>query len=170
MAMRLRPFDIDQDFDSIKDWINDERSHAMWCANNVDYPVTREEFGELMQNVAVRCGDKPYVATDDNGKVEGFFCYSTDSDTREGMLKFVVVDPDRRGKGVARQMLRMVIDSAFDEAQAMAVNLMVFTENERAKKCYESVGFKERETTPGAFKYKDETWGRCNMVIVNPKA
>ena len=44
------------------------------------------------------------------------------------------------------------------------------TENERARKCYESVGFKERETTPGAFKYKDETWGRCNMVIVNPKA
>ena len=165
--MKIRPFVIDDDFDQIKDWIDDERSHAMWCANNVDYPMNKESFGELMQNVADRCGDHPYVATEDDGKVEGFFCYSTDPDTNEGMLKFVVVDPEQRGKGVAKQMLRMVVDSAFKKYKAMAVNLMVFSENERAKKCYESVGFKERDTAPGAFSFKDESWGRCNMVIVN---
>lgn len=165
--MKLRPFQLEQDFDTIKDWINDERSHAMWCANNVDFPVTKENFGRLMQDVADRCGDKPYVATDDSGNIEGFFCYSTDTDTNEGMLKFVVVDPEQRGKGVAKEMLRMAVGAAFNGGKANAVNLMVFTENARAKKCYESVGFKERETTPGAFRFKDESWGRCNMVIVN---
>ena len=39
------------------------------------------------------------------------------------------------------------------------------TENKRAKKCYESVGFRERHTDPDAFRYMDESWGRCNMVI-----
>ena len=163
--MKLRPFDIDQDFDSIKDWINDERSHAMWCANNVDYPVTREEFGELMQNVAVRCGDKPYVATDDNGNVEGFFCYSTDSDTKEGMLKFVVVDPEVRGKGIAGKMLDLIVRYGFDITNVDAVHLNVFTENPRARRCYEKAGFVERNTTPEAYLYKDEKWGRCNMII-----
>ena len=164
--MKVRPFELDQDFDSIKDWINDERSHAMWCANNVEFPISKESFGKLMDDVAVKCGDTPYVATGDDGTIEGFFCYSTDPDTNEGMLKFVVVDPEQRGKGVAKQMLRMVVDKAFEDDKS-AVNLMVFSENVRAKKCYESVGFTERETTPGAFKFKDESWGRCNMVIVN---
>lgn len=164
--MKIRPFVIDDDFDQIKDWIDNERSHAMWCANNVDYPMNKESFGELMQNVADKCGDIPYVATEDDGTVEGFFCYSTNPDTNEGMLKFVVVDPEQRGKGVAKQMLKLVVDKAFGNAKK-AVNLMVFSENIRAKKCYESVGFIERETTPGAFSFKDESWGRCNMVITN---
>ena len=34
-----------------------------------------------------------------------------------------------------------------------------------AKKCYEKVGFKERTLTENAFRFKDESWGRCNMVI-----
>ena len=45
--MKVRPFELDQDFDSIKDWINDERSHAMWCANNVEFPISKESFGVL---------------------------------------------------------------------------------------------------------------------------
>lgn len=45
------------------------------------------------------------------------------------------------------------------------VQLNVFPENERAKKCYESVGFTERKTDLNAFAYKDESWGRCNMII-----
>ena len=53
--MKVRPFELDQDFDSIKDWINDERSHAMWCANNVEFPISKESFGKLMDDVAVKC-------------------------------------------------------------------------------------------------------------------
>ena len=36
----------------------------------------------------------------------------------------------------------------------------------RAKKCYEKVEFKERTLTENAFRFKDESWGRCNMVIL----
>jgi hypothetical protein len=32
-------------------------------------------------------------------------------------------------------------------------------------RCYEKAGFVERKLTPDAFAYKDETWGRCNMVF-----
>ena len=45
------------------------------------------------------------------------------------------------------------------------MQLNVFPENPGAKKCYEKVGFRERALIENAFRFKDELWGRCNMVI-----
>lgn len=41
--MRLRAFQ-NNDFDEIKTWISDERTHAMWCANLITYPMEEENF------------------------------------------------------------------------------------------------------------------------------
>ena len=81
------------------------------------------------------------------------------------MFKFVVVDPACRGKGIACEMLGLAISQAFENPLAEAVCLNVFPENVRAKKCYEKVGFKERNTTPNAFAFQNESWGRCNMIL-----
>lgn len=163
--MRLRPFILCSDFDIIKNWISDERTHAMWCANIIKYPIEKENFESVMLEVADRCGDSPFVATTDDGKVVGFFCYSLDLSTNVGMLKFVIVDPLNRGKGLGKEMLKLAAEYAFKITKADAVQLNVFAENTRAKKCYESVGFTERKTDTGAFCFKDESWGRCNMVL-----
>ena len=163
--MRLRPFISDCDFDEIKNWISNERTHAMWCANLIKYPIEKENFDHVMLEVAVRYGDSPYVATTNDGKVVGFFCYSVNLSTNEGMLKFVMVHPSKRGKGLGKAMLQLAIEYAFNITKVDAVQLNVFPENTRAKKCYESVGFEERKTDVGAFNFKDESWGRCNMVI-----
>ena len=74
-------------------------------------------------------------------------------------------NPQYRGKGYGKEMLRLAVKYAFEITNVQAVQLNVFLENERAKKCYESVGFTERKTDLNAFSYKDESWGRCNMVI-----
>lgn len=80
------------------------------------------------------------------------------------MLAFVVVDPNLRGKGTAVEMLQHAVSGAFENSETVAVQLNVFEENIRAKKCYEKAGFVQRNLTPDAFTYKDECWGRCNMV------
>ena len=102
--MIIRRFVLDADIESMKNWISDEETHAMWCAN-------------------------------------------------------------LRGKGVAVEMLKLAVSQAFKNPETEAVQLNVFAENIRAKKCYEKAGFVQRNITPDAFKYKDECWGRCNMVI-----
>ena len=73
--MKLRPFEIDKDFDIIKDWITDERTHAFWCANHTNFPLEREDFSLLLKEIKEMFGDEPYVATSDEGEVEGFFCF-----------------------------------------------------------------------------------------------
>ena len=163
--IELRAYNPDKDFDTIKYWISDERTHALWCANRTEFPLERSSFDDLLEDVSVRCGDAPYVVTDENDKPIGFFCFSLNNDTNEGMLKFVMVDPDKRGIGLGKEMVCRAVRYAFDVTKADSVQLMVFTENNRAKKCYESVGFRERHTDPDAFRYMDESWGRCNMVI-----
>ena len=122
-----------------------------------------------MLEAAARYGDSPYVATTNDGKVVGFFCYSVNLCTNEGMLKFVMVHPSERGKGLGKAMLQLAIEYAFNITMVDAVQFNVFPENTRAKKCYESVGFVERKTDVGAFSFKDESWGRCNMVIKKNK-
>ena len=162
--MKLRAFDINKDFEAIKQWPNDERTHFFWCAGRFNYPLEKENLSEALKGINERCGDLPYVAVIEDKPV-GFYCYSYNSDTKEGMLKFVIVDPDCRGKGVAKEMFTLILENAFNETEAEAVQLMVFPQNPRAKRFYEKLGFKERRTEIGAFKYKDETWDRCNMVI-----
>ena len=163
--MRIRPYIECRDYDEIKNWITEERAHAMWCANLIKFPMEKENFAKVMQDAAERYGDSPYVATSDEGELIGFFCYSVNLDTNEGMLKFVMNNPQYRGKGYGKEMIRLAVKYAFEITNVQAVQLNVFPENERAKKCYESVGFTERKTDLNAFPYKDESWGRCNMVI-----
>ena len=163
--MKLRIFDPDADFDRIRSWITDERAHAMWCANRFQYPLDRNNFLSVLSEIAQRSGDTPFVAATDNNTAAGFFCYSLNRDSGEGKLKFVIVDPEYRGKGTAQEMLRLAVSNAFEDADAKCVSLIVFTENPRARKCYEKAGFKERKTDSPAFAYKEESWGRCSMVM-----
>ena len=163
--MRLRPFIPSTDFDTIRYWITDERTHAMWCANRFSFPLEQGDFLSVLESHAAKKGDAPFVATTDSGKVVGFFCYSLKIAENEGMLKFVMVDPQCRGKGTAQEMLALAVRYAFEITKADSVQLYVFPENTRAVKCYLRAGFILRSTDEAAFRFRDEYWGRCNMVI-----
>lgn len=163
--MRIRPYISVLDFDEMDKWITDERTHAMWCANLISYPLQKRNFEETLAEFAAKFKDSPYVATTNEGKLVGFFCYSVNTDTNEGMLKFVVTAPEFRGKGYGREMVALAVKYGFEITKADAVQLNVFSENIGAKKCYLSAGFTERTNTDNAFCFGDEMWTRCNMVI-----
>lgn len=163
--MEIREYDQEKDFAAVASWSTDERTHALWCAGLTAFPLEKESFMEMLLSFSKRFGDKPYVAVDENGQVEGFFCYSLNEETHEGMLKFVMVDPSRRGKGLGKQMIRQAIRFAFSDSSTKAVHLMVFAGNERAERCYAGAGFRERKMDLQPFRYKDEEWARKNMVI-----
>ena len=163
--MRLRPYIPETDFDVIRNWITDPRTHALWCAGRFDYPLSREIFDEKLRDYRTRNGDVPFAAVGDDDRPVGFFCYSLRAETNVGRLAFVVVDPALRGQGYGKAMLKLAADYAFTVSGADAVRLSVFTGNTRAEKCYESVGFREEKTDPDAFTYRDESWGRRSMVL-----
>ncbi len=163
--MRIRPYIPNKDYEYISKWIDDERTHAFWSANRFPYPITPESFHDFLKKISIERTDCAYVATENNGQVVGFFCYSVNTEDNIGFLKFVIVDKTKRGNGYGKKMLNLAVQYAFQITGATAVQLNVFNENIAAKQCYEKVGFVERNVEKNIFAYQDELWSRCNMII-----
>ena len=62
-------------------------------------------------------------------------------------------------------MLGRVVATALADENVQAVQLNVFSVNEPARKCYQKIGFVERNVTKEAVNFGDETWDRINMLI-----
>ena len=132
----------------------------------MDNLITQQSFQDFLEKTAIDWTDSAYVATENSRKAVGLFRYSVNTADNIGFLKFVIVDKTKRGKGYGKEMLNLALQYAFQITGAKAVQLNVFNENTSAKQCYEKVGFVERKIDKDVFAYKDELWGRCNMIIL----
>lgn len=90
--MRIRPYIPNKDYEYVSKWIDDERTHAFWCANLFPYPVTPESFHDFLEKISAKWTDSAFVATENNGQAVGFFCYSVNPEDNTGFLKFVIID------------------------------------------------------------------------------
>ncbi|MCM1134923.1 MAG: GNAT family N-acetyltransferase [Clostridium sp.] len=163
--MRIRPYIESKDYETIEKWIDDEKIHALWCANLIPYPITKEHLHQFLNKDAADWTGSAYVATENNGKTIGFFCYSINIDDNTGFLKFVIVDPQKRGAGYGQKMLQLALQYAFQITGVDAVQLNVFEENDAAKHCYKKIGFVEKSISSNVFPYKNELWSRQHMII-----
>jgi RimJ/RimL family protein N-acetyltransferase len=163
--MRIRSYIPSKDYQYISKWIDDERTHALWCANLLPYPITQQSFHDFLEKNAIDWSDSAYIVTENSGQAIGFFCYSINTTNNIGFLKMVIVDNAKRGKGYGKKLLNLALQYAFQITGANAVQLNVFNENTSAKRCYEKVGFIERNVDRDVFPYKDEFWRRCSMIV-----
>ena len=124
--MRIRPYIPGKDYEYVSKWIDDERTHAFWCANRLPYPITQQSFHNFLENNSMDRTDSAYAATENNGQIIGFFCYSINTENNIGFLKFVIVDKTKRGKGYGKEMLHLALQYAFQITGAKAVQLNVF--------------------------------------------
>lgn len=167
--MRIRPYMETKDYESVERWIDNEKTHVLWCAGLIPYPLTRQDFHDLLRRNAEEWTDCAYVATETDGTPVGFFCYSVNTENNEGFLKLVVVDPEKRGRGYGRQMLELALQYAFRITGAELVQINVFSENHAARRCYERIGFTQRAVTERVLSYQGETWDRYHLVIRSPQ-
>lgn len=163
-VLHLRPYRAD-DFSALQCWIADERTHALWCANHMRFPLTNESFTQKLEQGASEWGDQAYVCVDESDQPVGFCLYSFNAEKAQGYFKYVLVNPAQRGRGVGTQMIRLLIEKAFHHDHATTVRLSVFDVNVSAIRCYQKAGFKILESTSDAFTYQNESWGRIAMFI-----
>ena len=71
--MQIRLFNLVEDFDVIKTWITDERTHMMWCANLITYPLEKEKLRSFLSEIAGKFGDSPFVAVDEASRLQGLY-------------------------------------------------------------------------------------------------
>ena len=141
--MKLKQYQK-EDAAIICSWIKDKKSLYQWSANCIGkFPFSGDDINE---NYAARMtGNRfiPLSAFDDRGNLIGHLCIRYPDEANDSIVRFgfVIVDPDLRGQGNGKKMLQLAIDYAKDRLGASKITLGVFTNNDSARYCYESVGF-----------------------------
>jgi len=157
--MEIRPYKS-ADADIILSWCKDEKAFYQWTAGVIGtYPVTKNEF-KFVEKL------KAFTAFDENEIIGFFTIRQPDKKEEELRFGFVIINPDKRGKGYGKQMLLKGIKYAFEIYGAKKVSLGVFENNLSAYYCYKSAGFKDTvlEKTE-TYNILDEEWKCREMVI-----
>ncbi|NLJ30714.1 MAG: GNAT family N-acetyltransferase [Clostridiales bacterium] len=163
--IRLRPYKA-SDAGYLLNWVDGERCFAMWCAGKFTYPLTAEQLEKYRKTYEQDEHSWIFSALDENGTPVGhFFLRGADYQKQSVHLGFIVVDPRRRGQGCGKEMVTLAVKYAFEILKMNRVTLKVFENNPAAHACYLASGFREEAYRSGDFPYKDETWGRYDMVI-----
>lgn len=129
----------------ICNWIRSEEELYKWSADRFNkYPLSENDIND---NYAPQIASKrffPLVAADDGGNPIGHFIIRYPSEDNSSVrFGFVILNPDLRGKGNGKKMLRLGIEHVKEKLGAKRIDLGVFVGNDSARHCYEAVGFKE---------------------------
>ncbi len=156
--LRLRPYKK-EDAATILSWCDEEKAFYKWTAGVMgDFPITEKEFSFVEKIMA-------FTAFDEDG-ICGFFTLRNPGDSLDELrMGFVIVSPERRGKGYGKQMIELGFRYAFDVYGARSVDLAVFDNNPAAKACYGSAGFREVSSSSDETSiFCGEQWTRTTMI------
>lgn len=157
--LRLRPYKK-EDADTIISWSQDERAFYQWSAGVMgDYPITHKEF-EFVDSLMA-------FAAFEEEKTIGFFTFrNPGSRIDELRIGFIILDPEQRGCGKGKEMLKLALKYAFEIYGANRVSLGVFENNEPAYNCYKAAGFGDVILDePETYQVLDEEWKCKEMAI-----
>jgi RimJ/RimL family protein N-acetyltransferase len=143
--MRLRAY-TKEDSPVIAKWVRTEKELYQWSASIYGfYPLLPYSIDDNYVNAMKSGRFIPLTAVDDEGRPVGHFIirYPNENDDSSVRIGFVIVDPNIRGKGCGRELMKLAVDYVKDNLTATRVDLGVFENNPKAKKCYSSVGFKD---------------------------
>lgn len=85
---------------------------------------------------------------------------------RLGQIRRVAVAPELRGQGIGRELMRWLVDLSFADLGLNRLELVVFSFNDRARRCYEAVGFKEEGRAEQARRASGDYWDLIYMALL----
>ncbi|MER8006703.1 GNAT family N-acetyltransferase [Streptomyces sp. NPDC094149] len=125
---------------SVAGWPTSLTEVVMWCGGS-EFPMPEETISGWQQGEDVEA----YVLVEG----ERLFAYGElwfDAEEDEVELARLIVDPEVRGEGVGRELVRgllaRAVEAGFDD-----VFMRVHPENDRALRCYSGAGFGPVDTS-----------------------
>ncbi|KOO14349.1 GCN5 family acetyltransferase [Vibrio xuii] len=149
--MALRAFEK-TDYELLVRWIDSEELNYQWGGPNFNFPLDCKQLDEHCAKSEVI----PFVFTHE-GSSAGYVELFRLSDSRFRICR-VFVSNEFRGQGIAKLMLKQLIELAQIEHNAQVLSLAVFERNTVAKNCYESLGFHVTSRQSGTRSFGGEPW------------
>ncbi len=135
------------DGEKIVTWLKDEEIFYKWSTGRFGkYPLTSEKLNEKYITFNGDCPESdnfyPFTFTDGNEVAGSLIMRYINHEKTVLRFGFIIVDSEKRGNGYGKKMLSLALKYAFEIYGAEKVTLGVFENNESARHCYESTGFK----------------------------
>lgn len=154
------------DGDLVASWVADEWTLRVWSAATYpNWPVTGEEIN---RHYAACCEKTPsfraMMAEEDGVPVGHMIVQYKNPEQTTVHFGFVIVDPACRGKGIGTRLLQQALQLTYGELGADTAELMVLDCNERAHRCYLSLGFTDVPDSTQVMEIGCKTWIRHQMM------
>jgi RimJ/RimL family protein N-acetyltransferase len=85
---------------------------------------------------------------------------------RLGQVRRVAVAPQARRRGIGRALMTRVLQLGFDELALHRIELVVFSFNEPARRCYEAIGFRQEGRAREARVATNGYWDLIYMALL----
>ena len=141
--IRLRPFKP-MDSEIISTWLDDEKAFDFWSGGQYKYPLTAKQIKDKYSEYQIDKNAWMMTALDENGDVCGHFIFRLANYEKNSLhMGHIVISPSKRGQGLGKSMIKTALKYAVEILGMKYITLGVYADNIPAKKCYESIGFKE---------------------------
>lgn len=163
--LRLRPYKS-SDAKYLLSWVQDERTFALWCADRFRYPLTLAQLYRYKERHEQDNRAWLMTVLDKDGRPAGHFLLCR-ADYAAGAVRlgFILLDPRMRGRGLGKEMMRLIIRYVFEILQMRRITLRVFGPNQSARSCYKSVGFIDERCEENLFEWQGESWSIYDMAL-----
>lgn len=150
--IRLRAFEP-EDAPTILTWLNDPEVQEF---QGTRYPRSLTNLQERNETSGIRFSSANFAveALDDGTLIGEVWIGCEHPEMRVGDLSITIGDKSRWDKGYGTDTMRTVCRFGFDMMNLHRIELHVFSENLRARRAYQKVGFREEGVLrDGIFKY-----------------
>nr|WP_283104682.1 GNAT family N-acetyltransferase [Shewanella olleyana] len=120
-------------------WFADKDSLSKWAGPHFRYPFNEQTFIEDLNLQKL----SSYILIDDFEQLVGFGQYY--QRLNKCHLARIAISPEHRGKGIAKILLKQLIQKAKNDLSLDVVSLFVLADNVQAVKAYQSYGFSVTE-------------------------
>lgn len=155
--MELVPFTPTHYQDLIA-WISSPELNYQWGGPVYDFPLTIEQISNHCEKPDIF----PFLFLVE-GEVAGFIEFRRASDTLCRICRVLILDPFK-GRGLAKEMVSLLIKEAKLATNCSEFSLCVFDHNEAAKSLYQSLGFQVASSEKSSEKIFGRYWIALEMA------
>jgi len=157
----LKPFQ-QSDFETFISWIDSKELLITIAGNVFTYPVTIEQLQKYLDDAN---SVSFTIVEESTNKSIGHAEIVQANDGTCKIDKLLIGDKSQRGKGIGEQVMKELVNYAFENLPVHTVELNVFDWNKAGIRCYEKVGFIMNPGKVMNFQVNEDIWITLNMIL-----
>ena len=158
----LRPFDI-LEFNRLSSWVNSKELLVRFSGPGFEFPITKTTWERHLNDSSFL----PYFVMDVNSdEAIGYAEINLVDDNDVKLCRLLIGDPDMRGLGLGKLLVRELIYEAIAKSNPKRILLNVYEHNTAAIKCYEATGFSINESVSRSSLIEGIEWKSHQMELI----